>query len=132
MVYGRSEPPVATEKMRDVMSLRPFETRSLGERPDVKAPDGSDVRILLSLDRGSMAHFTLMPGTTSQAIRHRTVEEIWYIISGDGEMWRRTDDKEETIPLSPGISLTIPVGTLFQFRASGETPLQAVAVTMPP
>ena len=31
-----------------------------------------------------------------------------------------------------GTCLTIPVGTSFQFRALGESPLSACAVTMPP
>ena len=34
--------------------------------------------------------------------------------------------------LHPGVSLTIPVGTRFQFRSFGPEPLAAVAVTMPP
>lgn len=114
------------------LSAPPFDTRRLPAEPDVSAPDGSDVRILLSLDRGSMAHFTLNPGQISRAIRHRSVDEIWYIISGEGEMWRRARDTEEVSKLIPGISLTIPVGTEFQFRATGKIPLEAVAITMPP
>ena len=53
------------------------------------APDGSDVRVLLSLGGGSMAHFELAPGRVSAAVVHRTVEEIWYVLAGRGEMWRR-------------------------------------------
>jgi mannose-6-phosphate isomerase-like protein (cupin superfamily) len=104
----------------------------LPAEPDVSAPDGSDVRILLSLDRGSMAHFALKPGQISRAIRHRSVDEIWYITSGEGDMWRRARDTEEVSKLIPGISLTIPAGTHFQFRATGKVPLEAVAITMPP
>jgi len=114
------------------LSAPPFATRRLPAEPDVSAPDGSDVRILLSLDRGSMAHFTLNPGQISRAIRHRSVDEIWYIISGEGDMWRRAGDMEEINKLVSGISLTIPCGTQFQFRATGKVPLEAVAITMPP
>jgi mannose-6-phosphate isomerase-like protein (cupin superfamily) len=99
---------------------------------DVLAPDGSEVRILLSLARGSMAHFLLPPGQVSKAVRHRTVEEIWYVLSGEGEMWRSVNDHEDVAPLSPGTCLTIPIGTVFQFRSLGEQPLAAVAITMPP
>ena len=99
---------------------------------DVIAPDGSDVRILLRLGAGSMAHFELGAGRTSGAVTHRTVGEIWYVLSGRGQMWRRQHDREETVDLEPGICLTIPVGTHFQFRAAGDDPLAAVAVTMPP
>ncbi len=109
-----------------------FETRPLPEDPDVVAPDGSDVRILLGLDGGTMAHFTLAPGRTSIAVTHRTVEEIWYITGGSGEMWRRQDGREEVASVKAGVSLTIPLGTDFQFRSLGDVPLTAVAITMPP
>ena len=79
-----------------------------------------------------MAHFTLAPGATSHAVSHRTVEEIWYFIGGRGEMWRRQDDREEIVTAAPGVCLTIPLGTRFQFRTLGAEPLTAVAVTMPP
>ena len=109
-----------------------FQTRSLPAAPDVVAPDGSDVRILLGLRGGGMAHFTLGPGQTSAAVAHRTVEEIWFVVSGRGEMWRRHGGREEIVPLVPGTCLTIPLDTQFQFRALGAEPLVAVAVTMPP
>ena len=83
---------------------------------DVLAPDGSEVRILLSLDRGSMAHFQLHPGQVSRAVRHRSVEEIWYVVSGSGEMWQSSGGQEEIAALSAGTCLTIPVGVAFQFR----------------
>ena len=51
-----------------------FATRRLPAQRDVVAPDGSDVRILLGLERGGMAHFELAPGRTSKAVAHRTVE----------------------------------------------------------
>ena len=109
-----------------------FETRRLPSTPDVVAPDGSDVRILLRLAGGSMAHFELAAGRTSIAVTHRTVEEIWYVVSGRGEMWRKLGDHEEIVGLEAGICLTIPVGTHFQFRAIGSEPLAVVGVTMPP
>ena len=109
-----------------------FDTRRLPATPDVTAPDGSDVRILLRLGGGSMAHFELAPGRTSIAVTHRTVAEIWYILSGRGEMWRKCDGQEEIAALDAGVCLTIPVGTHFQFRTLGSEPLAAVGVTMPP
>ncbi len=112
--------------------MRLFETKRLPVDRDVVAPDGSDVRILLGLDGGGMGHFELAAGETSIAVTHRTVEEIWFILSGRGEMWRRRSKQEEIVALEPGICLTIPLGTEFQFRASSAGPLAAVAVTMPP
>lgn len=109
-----------------------FQTKMLPAAPDVTAPDGSDVRILLALPGGSMAHFSLPAGQTAVAVTHRTVSEIWYILSGTGEMWRKQGSQAEIVPLTAGLSLTIPVGTHFQFRAADAAPLTAVAVTMPP
>jgi mannose-6-phosphate isomerase-like protein (cupin superfamily) len=109
-----------------------FDTMRLPNERDAAAPDGSDVRVLLQLGRGGMAHFELGSGQTSRAVAHRTVEEIWYILAGRGEMWRRRGDRQETVTLEPGTCLSIPVGTHFQFRATDAGPLAAVAVTMPP
>ena len=112
--------------------MTPFETMRLPEKATVVAPDGSHVRILLSAQGGSMAHFELRSGKTSIAVVHRTVEEIWYVVSGSGQMWRKNDDGEEIVKLEPGVCLTIPLGTQFQFRASTYNPLAAIAITMPP
>jgi mannose-6-phosphate isomerase-like protein (cupin superfamily) len=109
-----------------------FCTKHLPEARDAVAPDGSDVRILLSLTGGSMAHFELAAGATSIAVAHRTVEEIWFFLGGRGEMWRKQGDREEIVTVEPGVCLSIPLGTAFQFRSFGSEPLTAVAITMPP
>ncbi|NKB72165.1 MAG: cupin domain-containing protein [Candidatus Latescibacteria bacterium] len=109
-----------------------FSTQKLPATVDLTAPDGSDVRILLALQGGGMAHFELPPGHTSTAIAHRTVEEIWFFLGGSGQMWRRQENHEGIVDLEAGICLTIPLGTHFQFRALGDQPLAAVAITMPP
>lgn len=101
------------------------------ERTDV-APDGSDVRVLLSLAGGGMAHFELASGETATAVTHRTVEEIWFFLTGRGEMWREQAGTTEIIEVSPGVCVTIPLGTRFQFRSSGDEALSAIGITMPP
>lgn len=112
--------------------MNSFATMMLPAERHVIAPDGSDVRVLLQLSGGGMAHFELPPGTVSRAIAHHTVEEIWYIFGGTGLMWRLQGARSETVALEPGVCLTIPAGTHFQFRASDDAPLAAVGVTMPP
>jgi mannose-6-phosphate isomerase-like protein (cupin superfamily) len=111
---------------------RSYETKTLGDGVDATAPDGTAVRLLLSLAGGSMAHFELSAGAVSHAVTHRTVEEIWFVVSGRGAIWRRQEDVERIDPLAPGTALTIPLGTAFQFRAEGASPLAFVAITMPP
>jgi mannose-6-phosphate isomerase-like protein (cupin superfamily) len=112
--------------------MNTFSTITLPLAHDVLAPDGSEVRALLSTSNGSMAHFLLPAGQVSRAVRHRTVEEIWYFVFGQGEMWRSDTEHEEISILMAGTCLTIPAGISFQFRTLGDEPLAAIAITMPP
>jgi mannose-6-phosphate isomerase-like protein (cupin superfamily) len=104
----------------------------LGDSVDVLAPDGSEIRLLVSSGGCSMAHGTLPPGQASRAIVHRTVEEVWYVTEGRGQIWRKHGDHEAVDELTPGCALTIPVGTRFQFRSIGPGPFRFVMCTMPP
>jgi len=109
-----------------------FATMQLPFERTVVAPDGSDVRVLLGLAGGGMAHFSLPAGAVSAAVTHRTVEEIWFVIAGSGQMWRRRGSIEEITEVVAGTCMTIPLGTHFQFRAGGAQTLEVLAITMPP
>jgi mannose-6-phosphate isomerase-like protein (cupin superfamily) len=98
----------------------------------VVAPDGFLAQPLGRLAGGSMARFELAAGCVSRAVRHRSVEEIWFVMGGGGELWRRQGEWEEVLPLESGVCVTIPLGTSFQFRSTSAGPLVALAVTMPP
>jgi mannose-6-phosphate isomerase-like protein (cupin superfamily) len=124
--------PSRSRTAQELRETTVFETKSLPLERDATAPDGSDVRLLLALQGGSMAHFELPPGETSTAVTHRTVDEIWYFLTGSGKMWRQQDGVCKTIDVRAGVSLTIPVGTWFQFTSTGDDPLSAIGVTMPP
>jgi mannose-6-phosphate isomerase-like protein (cupin superfamily) len=114
------------------MNPKPFQTLHADDALQVQAPDGSAVQVLLSLAGGSMATFTLQPGQVSAAVTHRSVEELWYVVAGRGRIWRRDAAQASVTELRPGLCLSVPLGTAFQFRCDGDTPLVAVAVTMPP
>ncbi len=109
-----------------------FSTKHLGTAHDVVAPDGSEIRLLVGTPGCSMAHGTLHPGRVSLAIMHRSVEEVWYVTEGRGQVWRKHGDHEDVVDVKPGSALTIPVGVHFQFRATGSEPLCFVMCTMPP
>jgi mannose-6-phosphate isomerase-like protein (cupin superfamily) len=113
-------------------SLMSFNTKQVSREYDDIAPDGSEVRVLCRVGRGSMAHFTLPPKAISKAVASDTLEEVWYFISGRGRMWRRLASREEVVNVGPGTSITIPAGTHFQFRSDTDEPLTAVGATMPP
>ena len=109
-----------------------FATRLLPAAPDAYAPDGSEVRLLCQLAGGSMAHFRLPPRACSTAVVHRTVGELWFVVAGEGELWRSREGVVETVALRPGVAVSIPVGTSFQFRAAASSEVAVVGVTMPP
>ncbi len=106
--------------------------KRLGEAVDTTAPDGSEVRFLLRGERGELNHFTLSPGATSGPVAHHTIEEVWYFLSGQGEMWRSDGTTEETLAVGAGVCLDIPTGVRFQFRNTGSEPLRFLIATMPP
>jgi mannose-6-phosphate isomerase-like protein (cupin superfamily) len=112
--------------------MNDFEAIHLPSRPTAIAPDGSDVRVLLGLKGGGLAHFELGPNQISKAVTHRTVEEIWYFLSGRGEMWRNQNGHSNVVDVHPGVCLSIPLGTQFQFRSFGSEALAAIGATMPP
>jgi mannose-6-phosphate isomerase-like protein (cupin superfamily) len=129
----RQSGPSATQPLSpngDPMS--DFATMRLPAHPTVVAPDGSDVRVLLGLPAGGMAHFELAAGTAARAVTHRTVDEIWFVLAGRGKMWRKQGHREEIVALEPGVCLSVPLGTHFQFRASAAESVSVVAITMPP
>jgi mannose-6-phosphate isomerase-like protein (cupin superfamily) len=109
-----------------------FETKRISSAPDAIAPDGSEVRVLCRGSRGGLAIFSLPPKAVAKAVAHHTVEEIWYVVSGYGRIWRKFGSREETVELGPGVSLSIPIGTHFQFRCDGFEPLTLLGATMPP
>jgi mannose-6-phosphate isomerase-like protein (cupin superfamily) len=108
-----------------------METKMLPGEFEV-APDGSQIRPMLATTRGGLAHCVLPVGKTSLAVTHRSVEEIWYFMEGRGSMWCKEGEHEVTVDVEPGVCLTIPTGTRFQFRNEGDEPLAFLISTMPP
>jgi mannose-6-phosphate isomerase-like protein (cupin superfamily) len=47
-------------------------------------------------------------------------------------MWRRQEGREEIVDVEPGICLTIPVDSSFQFRAAAQGYLSFIGVSMSP
>ena len=99
---------------------------------DALAPDGSEIRLLHQLEGLSLVHCALPVGAASLPVRHRTVEEVWFFLAGRGQVWRKQGGREQVLDVAPGASLTIPLGTEFQFRNTGDAPLEFVIATAPP
>jgi len=108
-----------------------WHTASLGSFEHVLAPDGSIITPLVEVTGGSLVHCRLPADRVTRAVRHRSVEEVWYCLEGAGQLWRRQADSDEVVELSPGVAVTIPLGTEFQFRAA-DGGLAVLITTMPP
>ena len=120
----------------------PLPARVQGQ-PDDVAPDGSEIRLLIDgaperggATRASLCEVTLPAGQVSRPVWHRTVEEIWYVLAGHGDVWRCPPDArtEEVppVPVGPGDALVIPTGWRFQFCAGPGAPLRFLCYTSPP
>jgi mannose-6-phosphate isomerase-like protein (cupin superfamily) len=116
--------------------------------PDTIAPDGSEIRFLVpppaaaverspAPDRAartaSLVEVRLPAGEQSLPVRHRTVEEVWYVLAGSGLLWRRAPNGEELDdPLEPGLTAVIPTGWAFSFSAGETADLVFLCYTSPP
>ena len=96
------------------------------------APDTSEIRLLVDGEHGGFAHCLLPAGKVSSAVRHRTVEELWYVLEGEGEIWRARDGEDRLDRVKPGDSVRVCVNTSFQFRAGERNDLKLLLATMPP
>lgn len=120
------------DRVQDGERPLPFRTGRRTAEPTATAPDGSQVWLLGQMPGGGLAEFHLDAGRTARAVVHRTVDEIWYVTAGRGRIWRRQGEQEQVVELAPGVCVTIPVGTRFQFQASADDGVTVLGVTMPP
>ncbi len=120
-----------------------FQVPALASRPDlpdVTAPDGSEIRLLIDRRRqasaASMVEVTLPAGQVSRPVWHQKVEEVWYVLQGHGEVWRCPPDADPAsytaVAVKPGDSLVIPPRWRFQFSASNSEELRFLCFTVPP
>lgn len=114
-----------------------FEPRTLPIDYDYLAPDASEIRRLqtkMHSGNGDIAHCKLPIQSTSIAVKHKTVEEIWYFSNGIGEMWlKENNGVEHVFKVEKGLALTIPRGASFQFKNTSEKEsLEVIITTMPP
>jgi mannose-6-phosphate isomerase-like protein (cupin superfamily) len=108
-----------------------MQTRSFPSAPDDRSPAGAEIRYLIDGETGNLIHATVAPGQVNRATVHATVSEFWHVISGEGELWRHDATGEVTAVLAAGTTIDIPVGTAFQYRCTGDTPLTFLCVSMP-
>ena len=120
-----------------------FQVPELASRsplPDVTAPDGSEIRLLINqrhhANAASMVEVALPAGQVSRPVWHQQVEEIWYVLQGHGEVWRCPPNADPalygSVAVKAGDSLVIPPRWRFQFSASDSAELRFLCFTVPP
>lgn len=98
-----------------------------------RSPLGAYIRYLAEGPHGNMIHSTVPPAMVGRACHFRSIDEYWYILSGEGEVWRKAPDGTETVTrLVPGTCVDIPLGTAFQYRCRGNVPLTFICTALPP
>lgn len=97
-----------------------FDDNRYGSLWELVGPGGA-------LQRVAFAWVEVSPGAVSPMHLHRVTEELYYIVSGGGDM---TVD-ETTRRVSPGDTIAIPIGSAHCIRA-GDKGIGFVCVTSPP
>jgi hypothetical protein len=97
----------------------------------VLAPDGSVVRPLLDLRRGGLGIYAPaqcgLPGCPPPDDRRGLV-----LHQRAGLGLGKHEDREDVVEVGPGVCLIIPTSVHFQFRNTGDGPLEFLMATMPP
>ena len=109
-----------------------MKTTILPEESDAKSPAGADIRFLMDGEKGNMIHSTVPPYQVNKATIHATVSEFWYVLDGHGEIWRDNGLESNITILTPGTSLDISAGTVFQYRNVSDVDLKFICIAMPP
>jgi mannose-6-phosphate isomerase-like protein (cupin superfamily) len=99
-----------------------WQTRQLNSSHDGQALDGASIWLLPRTPFSSAIYCELPGATTSKATYNLWIHEIWYFITGIGELARwpmaAAPDTRTIVPVSPGLAVTIPPQVNFQYRST--------------
>ena len=95
----------------------------------INTPHGSEIRPLMdrtisAIQKCSLAEEVLPPGAAVGRHFHRETEEIYYILSGTGEM----TVGEDTSEVSAGDAVYIPVNNVHTLKNTGTEPMKIMLV----
>jgi mannose-6-phosphate isomerase-like protein (cupin superfamily) len=95
----------------------------------INTPHGSEIRPLMdrttsAIQKCSLAEEILPPGAAVGKHFHRETEEVYYILSGTGEM----TVGEETAEVSAGDAVYIPVNNVHTLKNTGGEPMKIMLV----
>jgi mannose-6-phosphate isomerase-like protein (cupin superfamily) len=101
-----------------------MDIQNLARVPAFTTKDGSEIRELLAqrnscIQNQSLAEARVAAGMTTTAHFHRRTEEIYYVLSGEGQM--RLGD--ETRHVTVGDAVAIPAGLVHNITNTGSNEL---------
>jgi len=108
-----------------------MKTTQIPEKPDAKSTAGAHIRYLMDGTTGNMIYSTVPAYQVNRATVHATVSEFWFILEGQGEIWRDDGVESCVTELVLGVSIDIPVGTKFQYRNNSALELKFICISMP-
>lgn len=88
------------------------------------------LRALVEGEQCALGELALAAGQHTAAVSHRTVEQLWYVAAGSGELWRTSAGERRLDELRPGTCVHVPPGVPFQLRA-GAQGVRLMVVTSP-
>jgi mannose-6-phosphate isomerase-like protein (cupin superfamily) len=108
--------------LRNRRMVRAFVTKDGSEVYELLHPKNSRVRRL------SIAEAVVKPGSATKEHFHRTSEEVYYILSGEGEMYIN----EEKAYVQAGDVVLIPAGARHYVVNTGNEELVILCASSPP
>lgn len=109
-----------------------MDIQNINRVPAFTTLDGSEIRELLahrnsSIRNQSLAEARLQAGQSTTPHLHRQSEEIYYILSGQGQM--RLGDEVRAV--GPGDAIAIPPGVVHQLTNTGDGVLKLLCCCAP-
>jgi mannose-6-phosphate isomerase-like protein (cupin superfamily) len=106
-------------------------TQALADKYDyMSLGEASEIRLFPSFEQGEIVHARALADRPSLAATLTGVGELFYVLEGEGELWRRTGQVEDVTKLFAGRCVSIPPGLDYQYRALGES-MEFLVTTMP-
>ena len=129
MTTQRGEATIVDDPLTSLAGQIP---RICGQDPDEIAPDGSLIYWLRRNEYASTCLCVLPPGHQSLPARHPRLQELWYVMSGQGQLYRSSANGGLPVALRAGVGVSIAAGEVFQFCAHRDSALTIHITTTPP
>jgi mannose-6-phosphate isomerase-like protein (cupin superfamily) len=96
------------------VNLISWRTKQLAFYADYISPSGaSEIRLLIQQESGEITHVLVPPKSTAQVAILDGITEFFYISAGSGRLRCSDSDRDQEIPLTPGIAVRIPSGICY-------------------